>query len=38
MLEQGVSALNHDLAARGTLDETLVIVMGEFGRTPRINA
>jgi len=38
MLDQGVSALVDDLAARGTLDETLVIVMGEFGRTPKINA
>ncbi|MGD0039515.1 MAG: DUF1501 domain-containing protein [Isosphaeraceae bacterium] len=26
-----------DLAARGLLDTTLVIAMGEFGRTPRIN-
>ncbi len=25
-----------DLSARGLLDETLVVVMGEFGRTPRI--
>jgi hypothetical protein len=32
-----VSALFDDLAARGLLDETLVIVMGEFGRSPRIN-
>ena len=35
--DQGVSALIEDLAARGRLAETLVIVMGEFGRTPRIN-
>jgi hypothetical protein len=33
-----VSALLDDLAARGLLDETLVIVMGEFGRSPRINS
>src|SRR5262249_9435614 len=26
-----------DLADRGLLDETLVVVVGEFGRTPRIN-
>jgi len=27
-----------DLQTRGLLDETLVVVMGEFGRTPKINA
>jgi uncharacterized protein (DUF1501 family) len=27
----------HDLETRGMLDETLVLWMGEFGRTPRIN-
>jgi hypothetical protein len=27
-----------DLQSRGLLDETLVVVMGEFGRSPRINA
>jgi hypothetical protein len=32
------AALLDDIAARGLLDETLVIVMGEFGRSPRINA
>jgi hypothetical protein len=31
------SALVEDLADRGLLDETLVIMMGEFGRTPRFN-
>ncbi|MEI8368499.1 MAG: DUF1501 domain-containing protein [Planctomycetia bacterium] len=31
------SALLDDLEARGLLDETLVVVMGEFGRTPTIN-
>ena len=35
--DQAVAALLVDLAARGLLDDTLVIVMGEFGRTPRIN-
>jgi len=34
--DQGVSALLDDLQASGLLDETLVIVAGEFGRTPRI--
>ena len=34
--DQGVSALLDDLLACGLLDETLVIVAGEFGRTPRI--
>ena len=37
-LDQGFSALVSDLADRGLLDETLVIAMGEFGRTPKINA
>ncbi len=32
------SALMEDLQARGLLDETLVVVMGEMGRTPRVNA
>jgi uncharacterized protein (DUF1501 family) len=27
-----------DMKSRGLLDETLVVVMGEFGRTPKINA
>jgi hypothetical protein len=31
------SSLVEDLEARGLLDETLVIMMGEFGRTPRFN-
>ncbi len=35
--DQAVSALIEDLAARGLLDTTLVIALGEFGRTPRIN-
>jgi hypothetical protein len=37
MLDQGLSALLEDLEQRGLLDETLVVVMGEFGRTPKIN-
>lgn len=32
------SALMHDLESRGLLEETLVVVMGEMGRTPKINA
>jgi hypothetical protein len=31
------SALLTDLEERGLLDETLVVVLGEFGRTPKIN-
>lgn len=34
--DQAVSALLEDLAARGLLDETLVVWMGEFGRAPKI--
>ena len=37
-LDQGSSALLDDLAQRGRLDETLVVWLTEFGRTPRINA
>jgi hypothetical protein len=33
----GFTALIEDMERRGLLDETLVIAMGEFGRTPRIN-
>ena len=35
--DQGFSALLEDLAQRGLLDETLVVWVGEFGRSPRIN-
>jgi uncharacterized protein (DUF1501 family) len=35
-LDVGLSALLADLAQRGLLASTLVLVMGEFGRTPRI--
>jgi hypothetical protein len=34
--DQGFSALLDDLDARGLLDETLVVWVGEFGRAPRI--
>ncbi|VTS07858.1 DUF1501 domain-containing protein [Tuwongella immobilis] len=33
----GFSALIEDLNARGLLQDTLVVAMGEFGRTPKIN-
>jgi hypothetical protein len=36
--DRGLSALIEDLDARGLLDSTLVVAMGEFGRTPKINA
>ncbi len=36
-IDQGVSTLISDLDDRGLLDSTLVVMMGEFGRTPRIN-
>ncbi len=35
--DRAVSAVLEDLAARGMLDDTLVVMMGEFGRTPRVN-
>jgi len=37
-LDQTYSALMEDLDARGLLDETLVVLMSEMGRTPRVNA
>ena len=36
--DQAFATLITDLESRGVLEETLVIVMGEFGRTPKINA
>jgi hypothetical protein len=36
MFDRGFSALLEDLHQRGLLDETLVVAMGEFGRTPRV--
>lgn len=38
MLDKGVTALIEDLELRGMLDDTTVLVWGEFGRTPKINA
>jgi uncharacterized protein (DUF1501 family) len=37
-LDQGLAALLTDLSQRGMLERTLVVVMGEFGRSPRLNA
>ena len=36
-LDQGLAALMDDLTSTGLLEQTMVIVMGEFGRTPRIS-
>ncbi|APW60171.1 DUF1501 domain-containing protein [Paludisphaera borealis] len=36
-LDRAVSALLDDLKLRGLLDETLVVMLGEFGRTPRVH-
>ena len=36
-LDQGLAALTDDLIASGLLDQTLIVVMGEFGRTPKIS-
>ncbi len=35
--DDGVAALINDLDQRGLLDNTLVIALGEFGRTPKVN-
>jgi len=37
LADRGLSALIEDLDGRGLLDSTLVVAMGEFGRTPKIN-
>src|SRR5712691_6475338 len=36
--DRAFAALIEDLEERGLLDSTLVISLGEFGRTPKINA
>jgi hypothetical protein len=36
--DQACSALITDLAERGQLDETLIVCLSEFGRTPKFNA
>jgi len=35
--DRGISALTDDLLQRGMMKRTLLVVLGEFGRTPRIN-
>jgi uncharacterized protein (DUF1501 family) len=37
-LDQAIAALTQDLIDRGLYEKTLVVAMGEFGRTPRMNA
>ncbi len=36
-LDAGLGSLLHDLKERGMLEKTLVVCLGEFGRTPKIN-
>jgi hypothetical protein len=36
-MDMGVAALINDLDQRGLLDSTMVIMLGEFGRTPKVN-
>lgn len=36
-LDHGLAALTDDLQASGLLNQTLLIVMGEFGRTPKVS-
>jgi hypothetical protein len=36
-MDQGVAALIDDLDTRGLLDTTMVVLLGEFGRTPKVN-
>jgi hypothetical protein len=36
-MDRGVAALIADLDERGLLDSTLVVLLGEFGRTPKVN-
>jgi hypothetical protein len=37
VLDRGVAALLDDLHQRGRLEETLVVILGDFGRTPKVN-
>lgn len=37
-LDRAIVALVEDLIERGLYDKTLIVAMGEFGRTPRMNA
>jgi hypothetical protein len=36
--DAAISSLLEDLSARGMLERTLVVAMGEFGRSPKVNA
>lgn len=36
-LDRGLAALMDDLSSSGLLDQTMVVVMGEFGRTPKVS-
>jgi uncharacterized protein (DUF1501 family) len=36
-VDRGVSALLDDLHGRGLLEDTMVVMFGEFGRTPKVN-
>jgi hypothetical protein len=36
-LDQGMAALISDLGQRGLLEKTLIVLLGEFGRTPKVN-
>ncbi|MCA9076095.1 MAG: DUF1501 domain-containing protein [Planctomycetaceae bacterium] len=36
-LDKGLAGLTRDLKERGLWDDTVIVCMGEFGRTPRIN-
>src|SRR5213596_2580728 len=36
-MDTGLAALINDLDQRGLLDSTMVIMLGEFGRTPKVN-
>lgn len=38
LADRALAALIDDLADRGLLDSTLIVALGEFGRTPRINS
>ena len=37
MFDNAYASLLEDLTSRGLLDNTMVVAMGEFGRTPKIN-
>ncbi|MEY2410727.1 MAG: hypothetical protein QOF48_3397 [Verrucomicrobiota bacterium] len=37
LFDQGFAAMIHDMEERGLLKDTLVVCMGEFGRTPKLN-